>query len=383
MSLVFKHAIDGPTTHAIVIGIGDYDYLPGGKGQPTFPDHRGMGQLTSPPHSARAFARWLLDEYRNQDKPLSSLELLISDSDSSDFTASGGEVTSIERANLDNVDRAVLAWKDRGDTNRGHLMILYFCGHGISSGLVTSLLLEDFGQRLDRPLKQAIDLNGLYLGMDKCEARQQCYFIDACRVASPLLVETYNYTGDPIIYGSALHSPVGKRFAPIYYSTVAGSRAYGRSGEPSVFTNVLLKALRGAGSDDVEGDWRVDTDTLNRGISYLLERALDDEESLDQVSPVDGLTRFTLHYLEGQPIVPVAIGCRPDKANEVAELSYALSDGANEVVREEMEPSEWDVDIGEGDYRFSARFPGGLYRNNERKSHVRPPFRPIRIEVQS
>lgn len=382
MSLVFEQQIDGPATHAIVIGVGAYAHLPGGDGE-EFPEHGGLGQLTSPPHSARAFATWLLAEYRNPDKPLASLELLLSDSESNHFTLPGGDAQEVDRANLDKVDKAVTDWKDRGDQNPKHLMIFYFCGHGIGSGLQTTLLLEDFGQRHDRPLKRSINFDELYLGMDKCQARYQCYFVDACRVASPLLIETYNYAGDPIIYGSALHSPEGKRFAPIYYSTVAGDRSYGQQGQPSVFTGVLLKALAGAGSDDVHGDWRVDTDTLNRGIGFLLKRIAAEEQWLDQISPVDELTTYTFHHLEGKPLVPVAIGCRPDEANGVAELCYALPDGSHETVRSEMRRTDWDIDVEEGDYLFAARFADGSYPNNQVVRYVRPPFRPIPIKVSS
>ena len=49
-----------PGTHAIVIGVGRYDWLIGGKqGSSTYSD--GMGQLSSPPVSATRFASWLLD----------------------------------------------------------------------------------------------------------------------------------------------------------------------------------------------------------------------------------------------------------------------------------------------------------------------------------
>jgi len=380
MSLIFEKQIDGPATHAIVMGVGAYAHLPGGDGM-LFLDHEGMGQLTSPPHSARAFANWLMKDYRNPAKPLASLDLLISDAQGSEFTLPNGEVKQIERAVFSHIDRAVINWKDRGDRSPDHLMIFYFCGHGIAGGSVTSLLLEDFGERADRPLKQAIDFNGFYLGMDKCAALQQCYFVDACRVASPTLIEAHDYAGDPIIYGST--KPSGKRRAPVYYSTVIGSRAYGRTGAPSVFTEVLLKAFDGAGSDDVEGDWRVDTQMLNRGISYLLEREIGETEEIEQVSPVDGLTRFTLHYLDRKPFVPVTIGCTPTNANDAAVLSYCYKDGSNEVKRLSPESSDWNVDIEEGNYCFQASYQGRTFRRNNEGVGVRPPFRQIRIEVTS
>lgn len=380
MSLVFERQIDGPATHAIVIGVGAYAHLPGGDGVP-FPDHQSMEQLTSPPHSARAFAKWLTGDYRNPTKPLASLDLLISEAQGNEFTLPNGEVKQIEPAILENVDRAVLTWKDRGDKSPDHLMIFFFCGHGITGGPITSLLLEDFGKRSDRPLKQAIDFNSFYQGMAKCKARQQCYFVDACRVASPTLIEAHNYAGEPIIYGST--QPSGKRRAPVYYSTVLGSRAYGRTDAPSVFTEVLIRAFDGAGSDDVDGDWRVDTQMLNRGISYLLEREIGETTGLEQVCPVDGLTRFTLHYLDRRPVVPVTVGCRPTGANNVVVLSYCYMDGSNEVERLPPQSSDWNIDVEEGTYCFSAKLKGRTYRPNNEGIGVRPPFRRVNIEVTS
>lgn len=381
MTLILDQNIQGAATHALVIGVGHYRHLPNGSG-PLFPDHEGMGQLTSPPHSARAFARWLLEDYHNPQRPLASLDLLLSDADSHEFQHPDGRRFPCDGATMDHVEQAVLAWKDRGDSDPDHLMLFYFCGHGIGSGLMTALLTEDFGRRADAPLKQAVDLNGLYLGMDKCAARQQCFFIDACRVASDTLIEAQGYAGDPIIYGSARASVQGKRRAPIYYATIAGARAYGRTGAPSVFTQVLLDALAGAGSDDIEEDqWRVDTDTLNRGITYLLDQQVPASERLDQVSPVDHLTSFTLHHLQGKPLVPVAVSCEPEQATAAANLSW--SDGQTTVSRPEPDDSQWRLSLAAGAYRFFARFPNGGFTDGEKRSRIRPPFRPVRIEVQS
>ncbi len=87
MTLIYNTEIDGPATHAIVIGVGDYPHLLGGSGE-MLPRNKCeyMGQLTSPPHSARKFADWLIQDYTNQqDKPLSSVELLLSDALSNEY----------------------------------------------------------------------------------------------------------------------------------------------------------------------------------------------------------------------------------------------------------------------------------------------------------
>ena len=148
------------------------------------------------------------------------------------------------------------------------MLVFFFSGHGVSKGYATSLLMEDFGKIQNNPLEHAISFRELYEGMDTCQSRWQCYFIDACRKASPSLITRYNnFTGHPIIPGSAFLAEIAPRTAPIFYATIPGISAYGRTGLPSVFTDALIQALKGAGSNDLdeEGKWKVDTNTSIRG----------------------------------------------------------------------------------------------------------------------
>ena len=51
MTLVIDNNRNQIGTHVLVIGVGRYPYLLDGE-EPLFAFHAGMGQLTSPPHSA-------------------------------------------------------------------------------------------------------------------------------------------------------------------------------------------------------------------------------------------------------------------------------------------------------------------------------------------
>jgi hypothetical protein len=365
LTLVFDKRFEGPGTHAIVIGIGDYPFSPG-------------IQITSPPASARAMAEWLLTAYDNPARKLQTLDLLISDRDSSDFTMPDGKRLTIDRASTDTVVDAVKLWRDRGDGNHGKsLMLFYFCGHGISKGPQTTLLMDDFGREPRDLLQQAIDFNGFYLGMDKCEARYQCFFIDACRAVSSLLLEAYDYNGLKITYGRTSVSP--NRRAPIYYATLAGAAAHARPGSASYFTAALLKALEGAGSEEVNGEWWIRTDVLNRAIDYLLRRNYARTASSSQVMVVDHLTPFSLHRIGRRPIVPVDVGCLPQQRNRDAILAVA-GEGI-EARRDSPSPAYWDVDLQEGDYRFSAKLTAPNVAEGSVHKYVLPPFREIRIQV--
>lgn len=383
MSLIFTEQVDGPAAHALVIGVGYYHHLPGGSGR-LYPHHEGLGQLSSPPTSARDFADWLLKEYHNPAKKLASLELLISEPEGSAYRLPDGSEENVERARFDPVRDALLRWNQRGDENPENLLIFFFCGHGVSRGYATSLLMEDFGENPFNPLERALSFREFYEGMDICQSRRQCYFIDACRKASPALITRYNnYTGQPVIPGSAYLAGSAPRTAPIFYATIPGEVAYGRVNQSSVFTDALLKALKGAGSNDLdeEGVWRVDTNTLNQGLDYLLRRTLGDSLGMGQVISVDELVNFTLHYLESDPLVPVTIGCKPKEANLTASLGYYQEPAPNPILRPGLEEQDWQLELQLGEYRFFAEFPNQEYKEDKVDRMVSPPFRKVTLKV--
>lgn len=379
MSLLVEPPGAGAGTHVLLIGVGQYPRLLGGT-PPLFLQHENMGQLSSPPLSARALAKWFLTTYNNPGRPLHSLELLLSDAQGSSFSMPNGDQRPVDRATFASTEHAVLDWKRRGDSDEDNLMILYFCGHGIASGSQTTLLTEDFGTLPEAPLKHSVDFNGLYLGMDKCKARSQCFLIDACRVASGALLEAFGYSGDPIIYGSARHAAV-RRAAPVYYATMPGAQAYGRPNHCSFFAEALLKALAGAGSDDLdgEGDWRVQTDVLNRGIHHLLRRAVERTAAEAQLSMVDQLIRFAVHHLQGPPTVPVEVTCNPESDNQYAVLAY--SGNARQDRRDQPQAEDWDLDLEMGRYEFSAELQPPRSGQGQAVVDVAPPYRPVRIQV--
>ena len=105
--LVHEAAVQGPATHALVVGVGAYPHLNGGSGRLS-EQHDGMAQLTSPPLSARAFASWLLSEFKHPHKPLGSVALLLSESAPAPFAASNASVNpfSAPVADSANVRRA-------------------------------------------------------------------------------------------------------------------------------------------------------------------------------------------------------------------------------------------------------------------------------------
>lgn len=365
-----------PAIHAIVIGVGDYPYLLGGS-KGLSPHHDGMGQLSSPPISARAFAEWLINSYWNPERELDSVALLLSEEPAGDFVnpKTGARVTP-ERATYDNVASAIKDWARRGGENPDNLLIFYYCGHGVSQGTDMSLLLSEYGDDDQAPFDQALDFRTLRLAMSRNAPAQQFYVVDACRDSTDTLIQTFGRAGrSPIQIGSQAAAET-----PVFYATLAGEAAFGKKNEVSFFTQALLKGLNGMGSDNPEGKWLVTTTRLKEAIDYEMKLAFEKGAKRRQVPPTDELTTFVIHRLKSKPEVPVIVTCDPDSYNGNAEFVYTY--GGVERGRRPPSNDSWTLTLPEGQYEFSAALPGGRTHEPEDKPvHVRPIYRKVVIEV--
>jgi hypothetical protein len=376
---VFSAKVKGAATHALVIGVGHYPHLPGG-GAKTFANPDGMAQLASPPRSARAVARWLIEEYDCPNKPLGSVALLTSEKGPAKFEArprgKGKKKVSVApaAAAMPAVKQAILDWHQRGNANPDHLLLFYFCGHGIAAGVELALLMSDFGAKPQAPLDGALDFRRFHTNMEECVARHQCYFIDACRVGSALLKGNNGFSGDPVIQWTGVATnPNGQlRLGPILYSTLAEASAYARTGQVSIFTEALLDCLAGAGSGDESGPWEVQVTVLQRALTRLLREA---SEALGVP-----LAQIPQGYIPGDitlntvanPVVPVFVRVDPSAAHALATLRCE-----NSTKKEQRPPNAavWRLSVPTGKYSFFADFKTPNYKPVALEDEiVRPPF---------
>jgi len=373
-----------PAAHALIIGVGDYPHLLQGDGRLSEEWHEGMGQLVSPPLSAGEFASWLIRNFCNQKTPLGSVALLLSGEQAEAFHSPTGETIHVERANLDNVKSAAKAWFDRGNTDEQNMLLFYFCGHGIATGADTSLLLENYAADDEAPLAGALDFRKFHLGLERCAARKQIFFVDACRVASPTVIETCDYGGDPIFHPGRRREP-GRppRLAPVLYATLAGEAAYARAGQISQYTEALLRAFDSAADDDGEDErWRVYPENLNRCINQILKREAEKGADILQVNSADFLTTFTFHELPGEPHVPVVVSCYPEYFHNRAILSSNKE--SNHEDAEDHGPGSihgWDLCLGVGSYTFKAKISNGSEREVQKSRVIRPVFRRVEVRI--
>jgi hypothetical protein len=380
MDRFLVHSVDvhGSASHAIVIGVSAYPHLIGGTGLLT-DRNEGMAQLSSPTPSARAVASWLIEEHQDPNKPLATVALLLSEADAQPFrNPRTGEDHAVEAATMANAKQALSEWGARGQSADDRLLF-YFCGHGIGNGTKAALLLADFGANPNDPLDAVIDFNNFWLGLEAVAAREQCFFIDACRANSETALGANGYMGAPIFAPDIVNLPIPApppRVAPVYYSTVLGQDAYGWPHRPSPFTDALLRAFKGAGSNNDEGDWRVSTTDLQRAIDFFMARAFEaGARRVRQVPATNNMSTFFLHYLDQEPEAVVFVGCRPEHANALAAFSYVAQGvvGANRAPA----PGDWEVVLLPGYYEFIADFPGGEYIRATKEWYVSPPYRKV------
>jgi hypothetical protein len=371
----------------MVIGIGKYPHLAGGLEQAAFTD--GMKQLSSPPVSARAFAEWLIRDYHFPPKPLASLSLLLSEEVPQPFVnVKTGDSHDIAIAQIGPILTAVKAWKARANSSPDNRLIFYFCGHGISESDDVALLAADFNGDDDNPLNQALDLRQLMLGLAKCQASEQVFFIDACRSSSDTLLSSSNmHAGQvPFLPGPRPADWPRRLWLP-YYATLAGDMSHAIPGHVSLFTDALLRGLRGVGSDNPEDDvWRVSTSRLQEAIHHFMTQpTFAGRLAGVQVPTVRELPVFDLHQLTKLPVVPVYVGCRDPAYNQTADFCCLrdgeLCDQRPAVDADPADPlAEWPVNLEFDRYNFEAKVANDVW---SKSIQVRPTYRRIRLEPQT
>lgn len=308
---------EGSGTHVFIIGVGNYPYLKDGSGA-TSTDHRGMGQLTSPPVSAMAMLSWVDTTLNNPDAPLKSIEVLISQAEQAQYTDCDGLTQEIDPATWRNYEASVRAWKARSSSDPRNVAIFYFCGHGLGNGVNTYLLTEDAGSSANL-LRDAFQVNALRLAMRDCASLNQLYLIDACRTLDlAVVMDPYD------ISQSGLEPPktmtIFRGANPALFSAQIGEQAFGPPGQKSIFTAALLDGLnRCAVFQAHNRKWAVAPQQLQQAIAAIM-----DDFSGTHGCPADGISGmgFQIHVLTAAPEVIVHVRLNNEAANESAELSW-------------------------------------------------------------
>jgi len=383
MTLVLgtKEHTGGPQTHVLIIGVGRYKHLQGGEA-PT-PNVPPLGQLKSPPVSARALADWFTSGAYRNDATLGSVELLLSDANTDQYDLRDGSAAKvIEAANMANIMRAFNEWYARCDADKGNVCFFYFCGHGLERD-ASILLPEDFAENPNNPWLTAIDFNRTYRGMAQCRAQTQYYVVDACRQWTTSMLQDLDVGGQTLKRASVLDSH--ERTAPMIFATASGLPAFGDTGDVSRLTAALIECLDGGGAEKHNGTWQVSTSRLGESVQKLVNMKNDGlpKEHRQIVNPAVGdygAGPRVLHKLPNGkiPEVVVTFVCSPDAATPNA-CFYLQRQGERQ---DAPAPGLWTKRLKAGVYDFGVNFPQGTYREwMMSEETILPPVWPVKLEV--
>lgn len=386
-------------THALVIGVGEYPHLAGGA---LFADQpavmaMGLAQLTCSVQAAQAVTDWLLTSFQNQERPLATIELLLSpgiyspsDTAATVLGIAPGSSVRVEAATFGNIQAAFGRWLARCNHDRqanvagdmlGDSAFFFFSGHGLEKE-VSLVLPSDFGADPNIPFANAVDLTTTHRLMGQCKADLQCWVIDACR-ESP--IELLTSQEKP---GRALKGDTGDPFllrdAPLYQAAAEGKQAFGPPNKPTYFTQQLIKCLDGIGADrKVGGKWRVTSQSLRAGLNAAIDRLPPVNGKRVTCDTGNGKSNFTrtLHFASDPIHVLAKVFCNPFDVQPLADL-YLMDTGNNKTPRAAREASLWVIEVAAGAYRPGADFDAGV-RNPfiGEQTLLMPPDNPLELTL--
>jgi hypothetical protein len=345
-----------PGTHVLVIGVSAYRHFEDGE-EPT---HNGdlleMSQLSAAAHSASEFAGWMLDEYRNERAPLSSLRVLLSPSPGEQINEKVAALLDGDfSATLANVEAQLIEFRAACNSHKDNVAVVYVAGHGVQLTKTGSIvLLHDCGSEAHPTLlKGAVDMAGVHAGFNHPDTAQtQFWFVDACRQEPRIAARFERMDG-----GLTLDEPAGiAESTAMFIAAVTGTQAFARIGGMTLFSEALLWGLRGgiaALPDEALADsWHVSVLELVKRLP-LRVRALAEAEGAQQTVDATGrLNDALFHEYTATPKVDLHLNVLPPDiaANCVGSLrhdrqGFVLQNVAAWPIEQQVDAGIYEVKI--------------------------------------
>ncbi|MFI2261745.1 caspase family protein [Streptomyces tubercidicus] len=392
MTTVWESGLEGPAAHALVIGVGAYDWFPDGpryvKGRKGDRLSKEFAQLASPPASAHALCEGLLERFR--DLPggltLGSLEAVVSAKEQIILKGDDGAGVPLGPATFEGVEEAFWAWYERCDSHQDNVALFFFCGHGTQVGRgPQALLLQDTGENVRDYFRTAVDLHTLVEGMERNSARIQCYFVDACRFAPERLYE------DGDVRATRLLTPPRRprdRDRVVVHSTRPGMKAHGPLEGVTRFTEAVLRALLTPESDPAGEAWAVTTETVGKFVRELMDWpglrpdgiAMPNQRcDFSSLSTSQGGVLFSF---DEAPPVPFHFDTSPGES--LSDAEWALKDREHQELyasRPPM-PEPWIGQGPVGPVRVEVSFADGRFQGHGDDIWMQAPCRARTVEVR-
>lgn len=323
-SLVYQGPAASRNTHVMLIGVGTYVHLNGGLEDPAA-DHFGLGQLTSPPASARALADWFIRFFDCPDRPLGTVRMLLSELAPATYT---NPITGAQYlppfADLAETKAAVQKWSE-SEVSTDDQLIFYFCGHGLAGGVDELYPLRDFGRNDpadDGPFARAINLNRFAAGLATVRASNQLLILDTCREKDELIHANGNDGAGLIVARQGRRFAIAQNMAQcVIHSAGPDSQARGLPGQPSLCAQALMWVLDGAAASSSGGVWHIKSTLISNAITDLQERHFPTGYKA-QRSDLTRAANIAVRRFPQRPKVPVFIKRRDGLSLVGAQVDY-------------------------------------------------------------
>lgn len=392
---ILDNQTTAPSTHVLIVGVDDYKHLPREDGGgPQVAGHEyapGLTKISTAAPSAQRLANWFLNGFTNPQRPLGSLDVLLS---TGAFSEGAKPPTAVATPTFENLKTAFRQWRDRCAAHDNNHAIFYFCGHGFEESS-HYLLPED---ALDDPgdvTGKFIDFDATLTLMGQCRARAQLYFVDACRspfskrlqdIRKAAMEAAINQGQAPRPLGKALlGNEAGPFFEPrnaVIYKSAGrkGAPAKSRRGQESYFVEALIECLKnfGAANDFGSGEHWVRIESLRDALQERMRRS-SRKNSLEEVGFDFDPFRFNPNlnpdlHLIASPIVQTKIQLDPSSRHTETTIElegpkkYSCPPG----------PGPWEHEMEPGIYDVTFNFDPPLPKRGPMKKVLSMPVYPAK-----
>ena len=369
---LWERPVQGPRTHALVVGASDYANLPP-VGKAGGPETLDLKRLRCAALSAWRIQQWLYNAADELERPLASIRTLMSPSPE-EIAAEPDLPTDYPRPTFAEFAKAAKAWR-KAAKNDDDVTILYFAGHGLQADNTSPLLvLDDFADGVGGTYENTVRLQNIIDGMAPSQetpmiAQTQYYFVDACRNTPPAMKAARSIDSRSVFNDL---NDRDERSLAIFHATTFGDEAAGIAGKTTNFCAALLTALE-LSSDRSEGSgpnkrWIVTADMLKQGIlDALADAKLPANAPLTQ----SGSREMVVRRLTKAPEVELAIKIAPDDCIPTTQVE--IRDGRFQLVKTFPENG--------AQHPYAPRVPMGIYVLTARPPDPYKPFEGEPVEI--
>ena len=356
MTQIFKRAVAGSGTHALVVGVGHYPDAKPGRG--VRKELRTVQDLPSAADSAKLMCDWLIANCDRLAAPLASLEVVIADPPDQQDRYVWINAAAVADASTANVKTAGKQWHTELTAKAGDVGFFYACGHGASLSMQSVVFLSDLNADAVEPWAHH-NIGMTALAFRHLEGvRAAFFFADTCREFIPRFelaksqdLSKFVAAPDPFEVGRDKVSLLcAASEAVLAYEGLlpAGTVKIGR------FTQTLIKGLDGASARWRGNAWTVYPGGLFEDMK-LLQRAYRPDWRAEPFEPSQPMTQSEVVPIvkPSDPRLPILVLTDPEDAMDRFELG---------ICKNESGQLPWIDTRGQPTRdAWLAHVPGGLF----------------------